>query len=105
MAEGGVLVRGHVQRVSLGHPARRQRLSSERRERRERRSSHLRATNTCLGMIGVSVVTCQRTGGAGHVTPAPYLAVADGVAQSKVLNLQDEDAVVELDEVSSLLLP
>lgn len=33
-----------------------------------------------------------------------YLAVTDGVAQSKVFNLQDEDAVVELDEVASFLL-
>lgn len=34
-----------------------------------------------------------------------YLAVADGVPQGEVLDLQDEDAVVELDEVSPFLLP
>lgn len=41
---------------------------------------------------------------AGHMISAPYLAVTDGVSQSKVFNLQDKDAVVELDEVTSFLL-
>lgn len=38
------------------------------------------------------------------MTLDPYLTVTDGVAQSKVFNLQDKDAVVELDEVTSFLL-
>lgn len=101
MAHGGTLVRGHIERMSLGNPARRKRLSSERWERRQRRRSDLRVTNGYSGIIRVSVVTCFS---AGHLTSAPYLTVTDGVSQSKIFDLQDKDAVVELDEVTSFLL-
>lgn len=58
VAHSGILVRGHVERMSLGNPARRKRLSSERWERRERRRSDLGGHNRYLGTISVSVVTC-----------------------------------------------
>lgn len=102
-----VLVRGDVQRVSLRNPTRRNWLSSDWREWRERRSVRLtghKHTHTQSGYVITCVITLNPSS-AHNADKAPYPVLVGGVSQCEAFNLQNKNAVVELDEVTSLLLP
>lgn len=102
-----VLVRGDVQRVSLRNTTRRERLSTNRRERRERRSVRLEGqTHTNKHTVRLCKQSIHLLILLQHIMQREsYPVIVGGVSQREAFNLQDEDAVVELDEVTTFLLP
>lgn len=61
-------------------------------------------THTQSGYVITCVITLNPSS-AHNADRAPYPVLVGGVSQCEAFNLQNKNAVVELDEVTSLLLP